>query len=71
MEGLWTLNSLNGSSCLESWKAGWAFVVNEEAASLNGPKLWMPDWTDIEIGKVQEFNGIKAAWVGGLNVGDE
>ncbi len=37
-------------------------------ASLNGPKLWMPDWTDIEIGKVQTFNGIEAAWVAQLNM---
>jgi len=37
-------------------------------ASLNGPKLWSPDWTDIEIGKVQTFNGIEAAWVAQLNM---
>jgi hypothetical protein len=39
-------------------------------ASLNGPKLWMPDWTDIEIGKLQSFNGIEAAWVAQLNMGE-
>ena len=27
-------------------------------ASLNGPKLWLPDWTDIDVGKEREFNGI-------------
>jgi hypothetical protein len=39
-------------------------------ASLNGPKLWTPDWTDIEIGKIQTFNGIEAAWVAQLNMGE-
>ena len=39
-------------------------------ASLNGPKLWTPDWTDIEIGKLQTFNGIEAAWVAQLNMGE-
>ena len=28
-------------------------------ASLNGPKLWLPDWTEIDAGVVREFNGIK------------
>jgi hypothetical protein len=37
-------------------------------ASLNGPKLWLPDWTDIDTGVVREFNGIKAAWVAQLNM---
>jgi hypothetical protein len=39
-------------------------------ASLNGPKLWTPDWTDIEIGKMQTFNGIEAAWIAQLNMGE-
>jgi hypothetical protein len=38
-------------------------------ASLNGPKLWLPDWTEINIGVEREFNGIKAAWVAQLNMG--
>ena len=38
-------------------------------ASLNGPKLWMPDWVDVNAGKVRDFNGIKATWVGQLNLG--
>ncbi len=37
-------------------------------ASLNGPKLWTPDWTDIEIGTERDFNGIKATWVAQLNM---
>jgi hypothetical protein len=39
-------------------------------ASLNGPKLWLPDWTEIDIGKERQFNGLKAAWVAQLNMGD-
>jgi len=38
-------------------------------ASLNGPKLWLPDWTEIEVGVERDFNGIKAAWVARLNMG--
>jgi hypothetical protein len=41
-----------------------------KGASLNGPKIWTPDWTDIEIGALRDFNGIKAAWVAQLNMGD-
>jgi hypothetical protein len=37
-------------------------------ASLNGPKLWLPDWTGIDIGVERDFNGIKAAWVAQLNM---
>lgn len=37
-------------------------------ASLNGPKLWLPDWTDIEIGIERNFNGLKAAWVAQLDM---
>jgi hypothetical protein len=39
-------------------------------ASLNGPKVWTPDWTDIDVGVERDFNGIKAAWVAQLNMGD-
>jgi hypothetical protein len=38
-------------------------------ASLNGPKLWLPDWTEIELGAEHEFNGMKAGWVAQLNMG--
>jgi len=41
-----------------------------KGASLNGPKIWTPDWTDIEMGVEREFNGIKATWVAQLNMGD-
>jgi hypothetical protein len=39
-------------------------------ASLNGPKLWLPDWTEIDAGVERDFNGIKAVWVAQLNMGD-
>lgn len=39
-------------------------------ASLNGPKVWLPDWTEIEVGVERDFNGIKASWVAQLNMGD-
>jgi hypothetical protein len=39
-------------------------------ASLNGPKLWMPDWSEVEVGVERDFNGIKAPWVAQLNMGD-
>lgn len=38
-------------------------------ASLNGPKLWLPDWTEVDAGKVRDFNGISAAWVAQVNMG--
>ena len=37
-------------------------------ASLNGPKIWLPDWAEIDMGVEREFNGIKAAWVAQLNM---
>ena len=36
--------------------------------SLNGPKLWMLDWVDIEVGVTRDFNGIKAPWVAQLDM---
>jgi hypothetical protein len=41
-----------------------------QGASLNGPKLWLPDWTEVDIGVERNFNGIKAPWVARLNMGD-
>ena len=38
-------------------------------ASLNGPKIWLPDWAEISIGVERDFNGIKAPWVAQLNMG--
>jgi hypothetical protein len=40
-------------------------------ASLNGPKLWMPDWAEFEVGATRDFNGIKAPWVAQLNMEGE
>jgi hypothetical protein len=40
-------------------------------ASLNGPKLWLPDWTEIDTGVERNFNGIPATWVATLNMGDK
>jgi len=37
-------------------------------ASLNGPKIWTPDWAEAQIGKMRDFNGIKAPWVGQLDM---
>ena len=39
-------------------------------ASLNGPKVWLPDWTEIDMGVERDFNGVKATWVAQLNMGD-
>lgn len=39
-------------------------------ASLNGPKLWMPDWIEVQNGVVREFNGRHFPWVARLNMGD-
>jgi len=39
-------------------------------ASLNGPKLWLPDWTEIDMGVERDFGGIKATWVAQLDMGD-
>ena len=38
-------------------------------ASLNGPKLWLPDWLEVDVGVEREFNGIKAPWTAELNLG--
>ena len=37
-------------------------------ASVNGPKLWQPDWAEGDAGVVRDFNGIRAPWVGQLNM---
>lgn len=41
-----------------------------KGASLNGPKIWLPDWTEIDMGVERDFNGIKATWVAQLDMGD-
>ena len=40
------------------------------SASLNGPKLWLTDWTEINVGVERRFNDIPTAWVAELNMGD-
>lgn len=39
-------------------------------ASLNGPKLWMPDWVEVENGVERVFNGVKIPWCAQLDMGD-
>ncbi len=39
-------------------------------ASLNGPKLWLSDWAEVDAGVERTFNGIAAIWVARLNMGD-
>ncbi len=39
-------------------------------ASLNGPKIWTPDWSEFDAGVEREFNGMLATWVAQLNMGD-
>jgi hypothetical protein len=49
-------------------------LIGEEygvlGASLNGPKLSLPDWVEIEVGVERDFNGLAAAWVAQLNMGN-
>jgi hypothetical protein len=37
-------------------------------ASLNGPKIWQPDWLEVEVGVERNFNGLPASWVAQLNM---
>jgi hypothetical protein len=39
-------------------------------AWLNGPKLCLPDWVDIEAGAEREFGALAATWVARLDMGD-
>ena len=41
---------------------------NALQATLNGPKLLMPDWADFPIGAEHEFNGRKAVWCATLHL---
>ncbi|MFN7398656.1 MAG: hypothetical protein ACK5SX_06225 [Sandaracinobacter sp.] len=41
------------------------------AASLNGPKIWFPDWVEVPVGVERDFNGMKAPWVAELIMGKE
>jgi len=38
-------------------------------ASLNGPKLWLPDSFDVEVGVVRQFGGLRAPHTAELNLG--
>jgi hypothetical protein len=38
-------------------------------ASLNGPKLWLPDWVEVSVGNERQFNGIAMPWVAQLDMG--
>lgn len=40
-------------------------------ASLNGPKLWQPDWIEVDVGAERNFGGMPMTWVAQLNVGGE
>ena len=35
---------------------------------LNGPKLWMPDWVELKMGKERDFGGMTMGWVAQLNL---
>lgn len=35
---------------------------------LNGPKIWMPGWVEIAVGKERVFNGMATGWVAQLNL---
>jgi hypothetical protein len=37
-------------------------------ANLNGPKLWQPDWIEVDQGKERTFAGMPMSWVAQLNV---
>jgi hypothetical protein len=39
------------------------------AASLNGPKIWIPDWFDIEEGKTRQFGALAMPWTAQVNLG--
>jgi hypothetical protein len=38
-------------------------------ASLNGPKLCLPDWVEIDVGIERDFDGLTAVWCAQLNMG--
>jgi hypothetical protein len=38
-------------------------------ASLNGPKLCLPDWVEIDVGAERNFDGLAAVWCAQLNLG--
>jgi hypothetical protein len=38
-------------------------------ASLNGPKIWTPDWFEVEVGAVRQFGGMQMPSTAQLNLG--
>jgi hypothetical protein len=40
-------------------------------ASLNGPKIWMPDWVELAVGRERAFNGKKFNWVAQLDISEK
>ena len=40
-------------------------------ASLNGPKLCLPDWVEIDVGAERDFDGLAAVWCAQLNMGNK
>ncbi|MEQ1718714.1 MAG: hypothetical protein ABL907_22465 [Hyphomicrobium sp.] len=41
------------------------------AVNLNGPKVWLPDWVEVAVGKEREFSGMQAGWVAQLELSDK
>ena len=61
----------------DSAPANWVESLDLEAlektngalgASINGPKLWMPDTVEIPVGVERDFNGRKIPWCGTLDL---
>lgn len=57
----------------QAWVEGLDFAQLKKdfgvlGVSLNGPKLWMSDWLEIENGVTRQFNGVKMPWVATLNL---
>jgi hypothetical protein len=38
-------------------------------ASMNGPKLWIPDSFDVDVGALRQFDSVSAPWTAQLNLG--
>ncbi len=45
-------------------KAAIAKKFNLLGVFKNGPRFWMYDWLELPVGAEQEFNGLKARWMG-------
>src|SRR5512144_1379845 len=64
----------SGDTAPQAWAEGLDFgrIKNEFGllgSSLNGPKLWMLDWCEIQNGVQREFNGMKIPWCAQLDMG--